>query len=180
MKKFAAGLIAGVSVVALTLITLLFDPDTFLQRRWKIISLSIAALAIVCMILQGIWTKQDEDEERKERERLYKLVRKAVKKLEERETRRGKGRITLAWQAASSADELLKDLAETDPTVKNLDPGSHHQLFEELRKASNIGQASFNEGGYYKPVPRERVLNEIERLVLLAMSESDEPAELSG
>jgi len=174
MKKFVAGLVAGISVVALTLVTLLLDPTTFLQRRWKMISLAIAALAIVCMIFQGIWTKQDEDEERQERERLYKLISKILKKLEERQTRKGKGRVTLAWEAASTADQLLKGLAQTHPTVKELYPSSHYQLFEQLKRASNIGQLSFNEGGYYKPVPRQQVLDEIERLVLLATTESEE------
>jgi len=174
MKKFIAGLLAGVSVLALTLVTLLLDSTTFLLRSWKVFSVSIAIFAIVCMISQGVWTKQEEDEERKERERLYRLVHKILDKLEKREKKRGRGTQTVAGYAALYADGLLKSLRQTDATKNELDPGSHYQLFEQLKTASSIGQMSFNEGGYLEPVPRKRVLDEIERLALLAVTEFDE------
>ena len=94
MKKLLAGLIAGISVLALTLIAVLLPPETFLQLRWKIGSASLGLCAVISMILQGMWAKQDEDAERKEREadekerqRLYDLVRNVVAKLEKRRDR---------------------------------------------------------------------------------------------
>jgi hypothetical protein len=167
MKKFAAGLLAGTCLLALTLITLLLDPSVFLQWRWKRISLVLAAVAIVCMVLQSLWTKQDEDEERGERERLYKLVRKVLKHQTEQARKHGHGKITLAFQAASCAEDLLNSLTRT-PNTRKFDPVWDKQLFDQLEIAYRTGQEWFNQGQLLRPISRDEVFGQVERLMLLA------------
>jgi len=123
MKKFIAGILAGIAVLALTLIALLLDPATFLQPHWKRTSIAIASFAIVCLVLQGIWTKRDEDAERKERERLYKQIGKVLNEAEKRQAaRRRKATLTpvdaAREEAIKNAQALVEFLSSKEPTQK--------------------------------------------------------------
>ena len=120
MKKFVAGLIAGAAVLALTLITVLLEPTIFLTPRWKAISISIGVIAILAMVVQAIWTKQDEDAERREREKLYKQVRKVLKEAAKRQAaRHQKAPPTLADEvrerAIYQAQAIVEFLSSTEP-----------------------------------------------------------------
>jgi hypothetical protein len=199
MRKLIASLISGVSILALTLIAVMLDPDTFLQTSWRIISASLGACAVVGIVLQGIWTKQDEDAEREERQRLYKLIRKSLKPREQAKSpghgsdvgRFGEGGMSserwnsslpparslhfqqgVSGYAAFLADQLLDYLSRTPPTLKVFYPWEQ-KLFEALREASNVGVSSFSDSRLLRPVSRESVIAEAERLYALAFPESE-------
>jgi len=124
MKKFIAGLIGGVSVLALTLIAVLLAPEIFLQSKWRMLSGSIGLIAVISMVLQGFWIKQDEDAERKDREiereaqeqertQLYSALRVVVEAAEY--MRKGSG---APFEGTRRAEELLTDLQETPLEVE--------------------------------------------------------------
>ena len=123
MKKLVAGLIAGAAVLALTLITVLLEPTTFLTPRWKNISLTMGIIAILAMAAQAIWTKQDEDAERNEREKLYKQVGKVLNEAKRRRLRRSKASLTPAdvarEEAIKKAQALVDFLSSTEPEQKS-------------------------------------------------------------
>jgi hypothetical protein len=123
MKKFVAGILAGVAVLALTLIALLLDPTTFLQPHWKKTSIAIAIFAIVCMALQGIWTKTDEDAEKRrgkaeadardrQAQQLFDMLDKILLAVVNQERRTPTSH---SYIAASNAMLILNGLRESSP-----------------------------------------------------------------
>jgi hypothetical protein len=123
MKKFIAGTLAGMAVLALTLITLLLDPTTFLQPRWKLTSIAIAVFAILCMLAQGIWTKQDEDAEKRrakedadardrQAQQLFDLLDKILMAVVNQQRRTPTSR---TYTAAANAMLILNGLRESNP-----------------------------------------------------------------
>jgi|SRR5215831_3052160 len=151
MKKFIAGLIAGISVLALTLIAVLLAPETFLQTRWRTISLSLGICAVVSMILQGLWAKQDEDAERRDREterlaqeqertQLYSALKLVVETAKDIRTREG-----APVGSTRQAEELLNELQSTPVEVESppigilgddelMTAGPRGQMFWDLKQ----------------------------------------------
>jgi hypothetical protein len=171
MKKFIAGLVAGLSVLALTLITVLLDPHEFLKPPWTIISRSLGLCALVSMVLQGLWIKQDDDTqarerqaERKERERLYALVKKILEKLSRRRSYRTEDshrrRVELGL-----ADSLVEHLNKSDPgsTYPDVDEMVWNHLYQR-------GFKSNREWG----TKRDRAIDELEFIVLDELDQEDD------
>lgn len=151
MKKFIAGLIAGISVIALTLIAVLLSPETFLQTRWRITSIAFGICAVISLVLQGLWVKQDEDAERRDREiernaqeqeraQLYSTLNVIVETVEFIKTREG-----ASVEGTRRAKELLNELQTRPVDVEPLPMGTmggddlmtagpRGQIFWDLKK----------------------------------------------
>jgi hypothetical protein len=185
MRKFIAGLIAGVSVLALTLIAVLLPPETFLQIRWRIISASLGALAVISMVLQGLWIKHDEDTQRKEREadkierdRLYNLVHRILVKVEQRKGPRRK--------AAEDAVSLLDDLHESGQEVTGISKwvtpivvkGTELLVNHLLRsRRYDFRRTETLEVGKSVDISREEAFDALEQNVMAALNLEDDNGE---
>jgi hypothetical protein len=155
MKKFIAGLIAGICLVALTLIAVVIPPETFLQTKWKIISSSLGFCAAVFMVLQGLWTKEDEDAQRKayaaettERRRFLEffsaLLNMVVLK-------------SGSTEAIEYAKAIIQHLSST-PATEGAEPSA------VILHVAPPGEAQF-----VVPTQREQALNELEQITMKAL-----------
>ena len=129
------GPIAGVLVIALTLIAVLFARE---QMLWRIVSAFLGSCAVVSMALQRMWTKQVEDAHReqrntkkqaeeKERHRLYALLRKVLAEVRGHETMHQSEDNKSAVNAVEKADSIIDWLFDTDP--------AHQQTNSEWERA---------------------------------------------
>ena len=167
-KQHVAAAVLSLALLILTLLPLLvFPPEHLAWWRWRLTIILAGIIAAIASFLQILWTKQDDEVERK---RLYEVLQRILKTVEDRAKRRSR----LSLQAATCANDLLCFLAEAGPQIRKFDPVSYRNLYNHLDRAYKIGHQRFVQDELTSPISKGAILQEIERLVTVAVEHLDE------
>lgn len=178
MKKFIAGILAGIAVLALTLIALLLEPTTFLQPHWKRTSISIASFAIVCMVLQGIWTKLDEDaaERRakaetdardRQAQQLFGTLDKILMAVLQRQQELRTPATSQSYEAAAKAYLILHTLRESSPESDEI---LAHWRVPRRGSTGPVPKEAVSDWDQTPAVSRKEALDDLQRSVIEALN----------
>lgn len=171
--KHVAIFVAGVSVLALTLMPILVPPDHLVSVRWKITTWVTALVAIIALYVQEARNRQEEREhERRERE-MYALLQKIAAELAKPKAKR-RGIVTGLPSAtiAGMAETLLNNAVRFRPKQElNLVamPGLH-DVFHQA--TSFLG--AFPKSEFALSVPPDEIRRVAGELLILAVQKDRE------